>query len=547
MKNYVIGVDYGTLSVRALLLDAFDGRELAVSEFCYPHGILTCDDFPGCGRDKDMALQHPQDYLDGFWYTVSELLRDSGVDPQCVQGIGIDFTSSTVLPVQEDGTPLCFLDRYRQEPQSYVKLWNHHSAQPEADEMTDLARKRGERWLPLYGGKVSAEWMLPKLYEVLHKAPQVFTETARYMEAGDWLVWQLTGTECHSSCMAGYKALWQKDSGYPERAFWQELNPRMADVIGTKVSESVQPVGSAVGYLTEKAAKLSGLVPGIAVTAPVIDAHAAVPAAGITGPGKLMLILGTSGCQHVLSKELVKVDGICGCVADGIIPGYVAYEGGQSGFGDCFDWFVKNCVPEGYMAEARDAGKNIFTLLNEKAQAKKIGESGILVLDWWNGNRTPLADYDLSGMILGLTLKTRPEDIYRGILEAAAFGTKAIVDLLRDNGIEMDEAFAAGGISRKNPFLMQMISDVLGMPVRVAESTQAGARGAAVFAAAAGGCYDSLEAAASVIADPCGIVYSPDPVKTAQYAVLYREYQTLTTYFGTGINDVMKRLKRLQS
>lgn len=546
MQEYVIGVDFGTLSVRALLMDVSEGKELGTAEFVYPHGIITSDSFPQIAADKDMALQHPQDYLDGFYKTVRSVIEKCGVDPARVRGIGIDFTSSTVLPVLEDGTPLCFLDAFQQEPQAYVKLWNHHSAQPEADAITELARQRGESWLKLYGGKVSAEWLMPKLWEVLHKAPAVFDATARYLEAGDWLVWQLTGKECHSSCMAGYKALWQKESGYPSNEFWKALDPRLGDLVGTKISEAVQPVGTAAGALTREAAEKSGLVPGIAVTAPVIDAHAAVPAAGITGPEKLMLILGTSGCHHVLSKRLYDVPGICGCVADGIVPGYVAYEGGQSGFGDCFDWFVKNCVPEAYTQEAQSRGMNIFSLLNEKAAKKKVGENGLVVLDWWNGNRTPLADFDLSGMILGLTLKTKPEDIYRGILEAAAFGTKAIVDLLTDSGVAIREIRAAGGISQKNPFLMQIISDVLGMPVRVSESAQAGARGAAVFAAAAGGCFDSLEAAANAIADPCRTEYTPNPENTAKYALLYREYAELTAYFGKGINDVMKRLKKMQ-
>ena len=543
MKQYVIGMDFGTLSARALLIDTTDGSETAVAEYIYPHGILPTDYFPGITLDAVTMLQHPQDYLDAAMFTLRELLQKTGIDPTCVKAIGVDFTSSTVLPVTADGTPLCFLPEFQNEPQAYVKLWNHHGAQAEADQITQIAAQRNEPWLINYGNRVSSEWLMPKLYEVYNKAPEVFNRTERYLEAGDWLVWQLTGTESHSSSMAGYKALWQSGSGYPSNDFWAAVDPALSQIIGTKVAPDVIPMGCVAGYLTEKAAAESGLVAGITVAAPCIDAHAALPAAGITSSGKLMIIAGTSCCHLLLADEMHPVDGICGCVPDGMIPGFVAYEGSQGSFGDMFGWFVENCVPASYHAEAAANSKKLFALLDEKASQLKIGESGILVLDWWNGNRMPLSDFDLTGTILGLTLRTKPEHIYRGILEAAAFGTKSVVDLLTDNGVEIREVYAGGGISKKNPFLMQMMADVLGMTIRVVETNQAGAKGIAAIAAVAGGCFTTLEEAAAVIADPCNTVYTPNAECTELYRPLYEEYKSLVEYFGK-INPVLKKLHK---
>lgn len=543
MKKYVIGVDYGTLSARALLVDTGSGRELATAEFAYPHAVLPQTFFEGIRLPSDTALQHPRDYLDALSVTVKSVLEKAKVDPNDVAGIGFDFTSCTVLPVLEDGTPLCFLEQYKNEPHAYAKLWKHHSAQAEADEITDLAEKENAPWLQSYGGKVSSEWLFPKLLEVLHKAPEVYENTARFVEAGDWLTWLLTGVESHSSCMAGYKGLWNKKTGYPSNEFWGKLHPDFGNIIGTKISQKVLPTGTKAGEITLYGAELTGLAVGTTVAAPIIDAHAALPAAGVVDAGTLMLIIGTSSCHIVMSQEEKTVRGICGTVEDGVIPGLVAYEAGQTGVGDSFDWFVKRCVPESYEEEAREKGVSIFSLLDEKAARYQVGESGVLALDWLNGNRTPYADYDLTGLILGISLATPPEAIYRALLEATAFGTKAIVDLYEENGVAISALCAAGGIAKKNPFLMQMYADVLGKPISVAASTQAGAKGSAVFASVAGGCFKSVQEAAKVIADESDISYTPNLENTAKYAKLYEEYKTLSSYFAKE-NPVMKKLKQ---
>lgn len=543
MKNYVIGVDYGTLSARALLVDTTSGRELASAEFAYPHAVLPLDYFHGIRLPADTALQHPQDYLDALAFTVKSVLEQTKVDPAEVAGIGFDFTSCTVLPVSEDGTPLCFTEEFKGNPHAYAKLWKHHSAQAEADEITALAEGENAPWLSAYGGKVSSEWLFPKLLEVLHKAPEVYEKTARFIEAGDWLTWMLTGTESHSSCMAGYKGLWNKQTGYPTNDFWGKLHPDFGNIIGTKVSEKVLPTGTKAGELTPCGASLTGLKEGTTVAVPIIDAHAALPAAGVVEAGTLMLILGTSSCHIVMSQEEKSVPGICGTVVDGVVPGLVAYEAGQTGVGDSFDWFVKNCVPAKYAEEAASKGVSLFSLLDEKAARYAVGESGVLALDWLNGNRTPYADYDLTGLILGMHLNTPPEAIYRALLESTAFGTKAIVDLYEEHGVEISALCAAGGIAKKNPFLMQMYADVLGKPILVAASTQAGAKGSAVFASVAGGCFNTVQEAAKVIADASDVTYTPNLQNTARYAKLYQEYKTLSHYFAKE-NPVMKKLKQ---
>lgn len=539
MKKYSIGIDYGTLSARALLIDLETGLEAYEGEFVYPHAILESAFFDGITLEKEAALQHPQDYLDALSHLVGEILKVAA--PEEIVGIGFDFTSCTVLPVTADGTPLCFFDEFKNNPQAYVKLWKHHGGQAEADKMTELAKKENEPWLESYGGKVSSEWLFPKLYETYRKAPEVYAKTVKFLEAGEWLVWMLTGEEIRSACMAGYKAQWNANTGYPPNSFWKKLDPGFGDIIGTKVSEKVLPTGSKAGEVASCGEKLTGLKIGTTVAVPIIDAHSALPAAGVVRPGSLMLIIGTSGCHIVMNEEEKEVPGICGSVRDGIIPGLVAYEAGQTCVGDAFDWFINNCVPEKYAVAARSEGKSVFAYVTEKAKKLAVGESRLLALDWWNGNRTPYADFDLSGMIVGLRLTTKPEEIFRALIESTAFGTKAIVDLYEENGIEISEIVAGGGISQKNALLMQIYADVLGKEIKVTDGAQSGAKGGAIFAAVAGGFFATPESAAEVIADKCTKTYTPKPENTKKYEKIYREYISLSEYFANK-NPVMKEI-----
>ena len=550
MEKYTIGVDYGTLSGRAVLVNARTGEEKADAVYEYPHAVM--DEQLPCGvkLGTDWALQHPQDYLDVLAHTIPEVLKKAGVSADDVIGIGTDFTACTILPTKRDGTPLCFLPQYEREPHAYVKLWKHHAAQDKANRLNEIAAARGETWLQNYGGKISSEWAIPKIWQVLDEAPEIYEAADRFIEAADWIIWQLCGKETRNSCTAGYKEIWNKRAGYPSPDFFKALDPRLENVVQDKLGTVITPLGSRAGSLTERAAALTGLRPGIAVAVGNVDAHVCVPAVGIDGPAKMLAIMGTSTCHIMMGTEEKQVPGMCGVVEDGVMPGYFGYEAGQSCVGDHFAWFVENCVPAAYEEEARAQGKNIHVYLTEKAEKLRPGESGLLALDWWNGNRSVLVDVDLTGMMLGMTLATKPEEMYRALIESTAYGTREIVENYRANGVPVEEFFASGGISQKNAMAMQIYADVLNMPIKIAGSAQGPALGSAIFASvaageAAGG-YDDIFTAARAMGRTKNLVYTPDPESAAIYDKLFAEYVTLHDYFGRGANDVMKRLKAIK-
>jgi L-ribulokinase len=552
MPKYVIGVDFGTESGRAVLVDAADGKEIATAVYAYANGVID-EKLPDSGirLQPDWALQDPEDYIRTFQQAVPQTIKQSGVDPADVIGIGIDFTACTMLPVKADGTPLCILPEWRKNPHAWVKLWKHHAAQPEADQINATARRMGESWLERYGGKISSEWFFSKVLQILNEAPEVYDAADRLIEAADWVIWQLTGVETRNSCTAGYKAIWSKKGGFPSDDYFKALHPKLTNVVDNKMSRDIRPVGQKAGNLSSKAAEWMGLVPGIAVAIANVDAHVAVPAATVTEPGRMVMIMGTSICHMVLGEEEHLVPGICGYVEDGIIPGYFGYEAGQSCVGDHFAWFLENCVPQAYELEAGQRGVDMHSLLEEKAARLKVGESGLLALDWWNGNRSVLVDVDLTGMILGMTLATKPEEIYRALIEATAFGTRVIVEAFRQHGVPVHELVACGGLPDKNKLLMQIYADVTGMPFKISASKQTPALGSAMFGAvaagkAAGG-YDSIFEAAKAMARLKDEHYEPDAANKQIYDRIFTEYNQLHDYFGKGGNDVMKRLKTLKA
>jgi len=478
------------------------------------------------------------------------VLQEAGITANEVIGIAIDFTACTMLPTTDDGTPLCFLDEWSSNPHAWVKLWKHHAGQPEANEINRVAAERREPWLQRYGGKISSEWMFAKALQILNEAPDVYETADRMLEAADWVIWQLTGNERRNSCTAGYKAIWSKQEGYPGKAFLKALHPGFENFVCEKLSKDIYPLGAkAGGLLPEWAARL-GLKAGIAVAVANVDAHVAVPACTVTGPGKMVMIMGTSICHMVCGTESKIVPGMCGVVEDGILPGLFGFEAGQSAVGDIFAWFVDNCVPAAYEAEAQAKGISVHQLLTEKAAALKPGESGLLALDWWNGNRSVLVDTALSGMLLGATLTTKPEEIYRALIEATACGTAMIVNTFEQYGVPVEEIYGCGGLAQKNALLMQIYADVTGRPLRIAASEQTCAVGAAMHAAvaagpAAGG-YDTIQQAAAKMARVKDEQYYPIPENQAIYQELYAEYARLHDYFGRGENDVMKRLRAIK-
>lgn len=554
MGKYAVGVDFGTESGRAVVVDVADGTELASAVYPYANGVIDRH-LPAPDHDvqldHDWALQDPDDYVRTFQNAVPSALQRSGVDPGDVVGIGIDFTACTMLPTTADGTPLCRLPEHRRDPHAWVKLWKHHAAQPEADRINAVARERGEGWLSRYGGKISSEWFYSKALQILEEAPHIYGVADRLLEAADWVVWQLCGVETRNGCTAGYKAIWNKRAGFPDDDYFAALHPDFARVVDDKMSRDVVPVGTRAGELTAEAAGWTGLRAGTAVAVANVDAHVSVPASTVTGPGQLVAVMGTSICHLVLGPEAHIVEGMCGVVEDGVIPGLFGFEAGQSGVGDIFAWFVDHAVPASYHEAASRDGVDVHTVLEREAAALRPGESGLLALDWWNGNRSVLVDVDLTGLLVGATLRTRAPEIYRALIEATAFGTRVIVDAFENAGVAVDEIVACGGLPDRNPLLMQIYADVTGREIKVAASSQTPSLGSAMFAAVAAGRsaggYDDIGEATAAMARLSEVSYAPHADHRPIYDDLYAEYVTLHDHFGRGANDVMKRLKSLRT
>ncbi|GGO82676.1 ribulokinase [Nonomuraea cavernae] len=528
--SYLIGVDFGTLSGRAVVVRASDGAEAGTAVHEFAHRVIE-DRLPGGGvrLGPDWALQSPLDWLDVLRTAVPEAVAAAGVDPARVIGIGTDFTACTVLPVRADGTPLCFETPER--PHAWPKLWKHHAAQAHADRINALAAERGEPWLARYGGKISAEWEFAKGLQVLEEDPEVYARAERWIEAADWIIWQLTGVETRNVCTAGYKGIFQ-DGSYPSADFLAGLNPDFSGFID-KLGRELSPLGGLAGRLTAEAAGWTKLPEGIAVAVGNVDAHVTSAAADAVRPGQMVAIMGTSTCHVMSSDRLAEVPGMCGVVRDGIVPGLWGYEAGQSGVGDIFAWFVDTCVPASYLRRADERGLTVHDLLAELAAAQPVGAHGLVALDWHNGNRSVLVDHDLSGVIVGQTLATRPEDIYRALVEATAFGARLIVETFEAAGVPVAEFVVAGGLL-KNPFLMQVYADVLRRPLSVIGSEQGPALGSAIHAAVAAGAHADIQRAAAAMGRRREDVYLPDERRAGVYDLLYAAYRALHDHFGDG-------------
>ncbi len=539
-----IGVDFGSESARAVLVDVATGRELASAVAPFAHGVIE-DALPDGGPPlpADWALQDPDDYVASLGATVREVLRTSGIGPADVVGVGIDFTACTMLPTTADGTPLCRLPELRGEPHAWVKLWKHHTAQPEADRINALAEERGEPWLPRYGGRTSSEWFLAKSLQILDEAPAVYAAADRLIEAADWIVWQLTGEETRNSCTAGYKAQWSRREGFPSVEYLGALDPRFADLVDTRMSRDVRAIGGRAGVVSAEAAGWTGLRPGTPVAIANVDAHVSVPACGVTTPGTMVAVMGTSTCHLVLSADERVVPGACGVVEDGIIPGLFGHEAGQASVGDLFGWWARQ------VAGSTDLVA-IHAELEAAAATRRPTETGLVALDWWNGNRSVLVDADLTGLLLGATLATTAGDVYRALLEATVFGTRVIVEAFEDAGVAVDRLVAAGGLPYQNRLLMQLTADITGREVRVAGSNQAGALGSAMFGAVAAGAtaggYDTITDAAARMAHLGPDIYRPSTGDRATWDEAYAIYRELHDSMA-GQGSPMRRLRALQA
>ncbi|MEW2331620.1 ribulokinase [Micromonospora chersina] len=534
--RYVVGVDYGTLSGRALVVRVGDGAELGTAVHEYRHGVIESS-LPGAAvpLPPDWALQDPEDYRDVLRHAVPAAVAAAGIDPARVIGIATDFTACTVLPTLADGTPLCEVPELRSRPHAWVKLWKHHAGQPHADRINALAQERGESWLARYGGKISAEWQFAKGLQILDEDPEVYRRAERFVEAADWIVWQLCGVETRNICTAGYKGI-RQDGRYPSREFLAALDPGFADFVA-KLDGPLLPMGARAGALTARAAAWTGLPEGIAVAAGNVDAHVTAASAQALAPGHLVAIMGTSTCHVVNGAELSEVPGMCGAVEGGLSPGAWGYEAGQSGVGDIFGWFVEHAAP---------AGADSHERLSELAAAQPVGGHGLIALDWWNGNRSLLVNHDLSGLVVGLTLATRPADVYRALLEATAYGTRMIIEAFVEAGVPIRELVVAGGLTG-NRLLMQIYSDVTNRPLSLIGSAQGPALGSAIHAAVAAGTYPDVYAASAAMGRVDRDAYRPDPERARAYDALYAEYRTLHDHFGRGGNDVMSRLRAIRN
>jgi L-ribulokinase len=543
-RKLAAGLDFGTESLRHVLVDIATGEIVKEAASEYRHGVIS-EELPGdkAHLPREYALQHPQDWLESAQSAFADAFREGNIAADEIIGIGVDFTSCTMLPALSDGAPLCLSGQFGKVPLAWPKLWKHHAAIAETARMNEVARVRNESWLARYGGIIGLEWFFPKVLEAVVQAPAVYAAADLWIEGGDWFVWQLIDgpfPKCSSSnitrstCQAGYKALWNRHTGYPSREYFAAVNPTMADVISTKMPGTLRAPGTRAGVLSEAMAKFLGLRPGIPVSTAIIDAHAGVPGSGVAGADVMVLVLGTSACHMLNSRVEKMVPGVAGVVEDGILDGYFGYETGQASVGDALAWFV-------------DAFDLNHESLIELAKVLPPGSEGVLALDWLNGCRTPLMDGGLSGAMIGITLGTKPEQIYRALIEATGFGLRWIVDTLKEGGVGIEKFVASGGLPAKNPLLMQIYSDILGKPIELAEAKESVALGAAILGCL---CADSAVTGYSKAADAIGamarqrkdLVYRPNAGAVEKYEALYGMYRSLAGVMGTE-SGLMRRLR----
>jgi len=556
MARYTIGLDYGTNSVRTLIANVANGREIATAVWNYAHGtegvILS--------SDPNLARQHPADYVKGAETTIKKALaaarrKVKGFKPGQVIGIGVDTTGSTPLPVDADGRPLAFDKRFAKDPAAMAWLWKDHTAIAEAEQITALARKMRPQYLAKCGGTYSSEWFFAKILHCLRTRPKVFDAAHTWVEVADWIPAMLTGTEAPADltvcvCAAGHKAMYNDAwGGYPDKRFLSRLDAKLG-ALRKRLKAKAYAVDTAVGGLTAAWAKKTGLAEGIPVAAGAFDAHLGAVGTGIR-PGALVKIIGTSTCDMMVvptKEKLADIPGLCGIVPGSILPGYFGLEAGQSAVGDIFNWFVNYVQPGGAKAGSHEA-------LTAAAAKIRPGESGLLALDWNHGNRTVLVDQRLTGLLIGQTLYSTPGEIYRALIEATAFGGLTIINRFEEYGVRVRQVLTCGGIAEKNPVVMQIYADVTGRPMKISRSAQSCALGAAmagaVVAGAKAGGYANFAAAQKAMSGLKAKVFRPDPAAHKTYQRLYKLYRQLHDAFGTErsgcLHNVMKDLLAIRN
>ncbi len=533
-KPISLGLDFGTESVRAILVDA-GGTQLSMATSDYAHGQIT-ERLPGTNETLPprYALQSPSDWIESAAIVTRAVIAGAGISGAGISGadivgIGVDFTSCTMLPTTRNGMPLCELEPFKHVPLAWPKLWKHHGAIEQTDRMNRIAKSREEPFLKRYGGTIGLEWFFPKMLETIEHAPRVAAAAEVWLEAGDWFVWQLVGGPAESltrsTCQAGYKAMWSASDGYPTNDYLNAIHPELARAAAECLPGVMRSPGERAGVLTLAMAERFGLRVGTPVSTAIIDAHAAVPGVGAAEPGTLVMVLGTSSCHMLNSRVMAEVAGVAGIVDGGILPGMFGYETGQAAVGDAFAWL------------RRLLGLESFDTIAAQSRQLPPGAEGVQCLDWMNGCRTPLMKGALRGAFTGLGLQHGPQHLYLALMEGSAFGLRWIVELLRDGGIPIDRLVATGGLPHHNRAIVEVYADVLGIEIEIHPSTQGPAIGAAVLGMIAAGHEASgfrtvIEAAKTMasVSDDRQDIVRPRSDRTRLYDLLYQDYRHLAAY-----------------
>lgn len=549
---YALGFDFGTLSCRGVLIDLKNGELKSSATSAYKHGVISrCLEDSQTQLPIDWHLQDPQDWIDSMAQVCHTILSESEVSPKQILSLGTDFTNCTVVPCTATGTPICQLDRFKNRPHAWPKLWKHHSAQKYAEEIERFAREN-TTWLKKYfGNSVSSEWLFPKVLQVLREDPEIYSYADLFIEAVDYIVLYLTGRITRNIGLLGLNSFWTEEHGFPSQDFCKALDPRMQNIVQDKLQGDLLEVGDYAGHLTEAAAATLGLSPHTVVASGHGDSEVTACGIGANEVGSTILVMGTSTCHQMLSDQLISFEGLCSVTKGGMLPHLYSYEAGQPATGDVFSWFEQLCAGGSYETIAKNCGMSLLEYLGKQAENLAPGASGLLALDWLAGNRSVLLDYNLSGAIIGLNLHTRVEEIYRALVEANIFGSKKILENFESHGLTIKKLYAVGGIVEKAPWIMQLCADILGKSIHAPTFGHVSARGAAVCGSVALGHFDP-ERGFSTFSEACKTLiprkmrlYEPNLERTEEYAELYSLYSEMHDIMGCQ-NSIMRKLRNIR-
>lgn len=548
MSCYTIGVDFGNNSGRAVLVDVSTGEVVKSATYDYYYGIMSKNFIDGMPLPNKFALAHPQDFLDVLSNVVREVISEISLSD--IIGIGIDCSSCSMLPVTSDGTPLCFLNEFKNNPHAYVKLTMHTSAIKEAKKLTSTALNRNEKFISIINNSISPEMMLSKILETYNEAPEVYNAAAHFVEVADWLVWRLTGNNIHNSYSAAYKSFWTKEDGYPSKDYFKAIDEGFENVIADKLSATIKPAGTLAGTITRQGSRLCGLNSGTAVSVASPDLLSCVPAVKMYSSNKMIAVMGKSTIFMVLADKSPTIKGLSGPSTDSVFENTISYKGKQECVGETYSWFLNNYIPPEYLENAKKEGRNTHSYMAQQMMKLKPGENGILALNWLRGNKSVLENPNLSALFVGLTPDSKTEHLYRAIIEGMAFDTRRIIDVFEAASIEIDTFFGVGTIAERNAFIMQLYADILKTPIKVAGSPLAPAIGSAIFASVAAGVanggYKTIADASKVMGTLKPTTYYPILENSNIYDKMYEQYVKLYNMFSSREDNIMTNLKNIQ-